>query len=212
MAVYTDRLPAPIRWALRKRRAFRFDAMLRGVRTWPGMSVLDVGCGIDGRSFSDHADPSWHITGLDVHPPELVKHAHSRFTYHRGNAADLSDFSDQSFDLVVSIGMLEHIVEPEAYRGVCAEMQRVGRQYLVLVPWKWAWIEPHYGFPFFGALPHGAQRWLIRTLNLCGHREHLDYFEKNFAWRSNAQYRMDFPGAKIKLLPPTLETIVIAKT
>lgn len=89
------------------------------------MKVLDVGCGIDGRSFSDHVDSSWLITGLDVHHPSRVRHEHPNFKYLPGDARNMQDLADKSFDLVVSFGMLEHITAPQDYEAVCRELQRV---------------------------------------------------------------------------------------
>lgn len=172
------------------------------------MRIIDIGCGKDGRSFSDHADPAWIITGVDLHDPAKVRHRHPHFGYCQSSAANLP-FPTKFYDLAVSVGMLEHIIEPD-YSKVCAEIQRVARQYVILVPFKWAWLEPHFAFPFFGALPTSIQRGLIQTLNLSGHRGHLDYFEKNYRWRSNAEYRNAFPGAGIRFMP-SLETIVIEK-
>ena len=204
----TDDLPSPIRRLLSARRLSRTKAMLRRVTTWPGMSIIDIGCGKDGRSFSDYADESWNIVGIDLH--NSVSHRHKGFKYYKGNAADLSNFRDGEFDLAVSIGMLEHVTDPITYEKVCSEIRRVAKQYVVIVPYRYAWIEPHYRFPFFGALPKAIQRALIRLFNLSGHRHHLGYFEDNFIWRSNREYLQAFQGSRIYFMP-TLETIAIVK-
>ena len=205
------RLPQFVRRALRWRREDRMRRILAAVNTWPGMKVIDVGCNTHGRGFSDYADPSWQITGIDLHQPHEVSNAHPNFTYFQMNACDMSAFADKSFDLVVSIGMLEHIVSEADYRAACSELQRVGKQYAILVPYKWAWIEPHYGVPFFGGLPKRVQIALIKMFDLSQQRDGIDFFLQNFCWRSNAQYLRDFPGARIKFMP-TLETVVIVKS
>jgi SAM-dependent methyltransferase len=178
------------------------------------MTVLDLGCGIDGRSFSDHADPSWTITGVDLNPPERVSHGHPRFTYRQADATDLRDFADRSFDLAVCVGMLEHLTDETAFGRACAEIRRVAAQYLVVVPYRWAWIEPHYGVPFFGALPDRAQRALVSALDLSGHRSVLakdpQAIRRHTRWRSNREYRSAFPGARIRFLP-VMDTIAIVK-
>lgn len=206
----SDELYRPLRRLLELRRSWRFRRMLGHVRTWDGMTVLDVGCGTDGRSFSDHADASWKITGIDLHAPELVSHNRKLFEYRQCGADDVSQFGDKSFDLVVSVGMIEHITDERTYRAVCSEIQRVGKQFVVIAPYKWAGLEPHYGFPLFGALPPRIQVTLIKLLNLSGHRQHIDYFLKNFKWRSNSQYESDFGGSRVYLLP-VLETIAIVR-
>jgi ubiquinone/menaquinone biosynthesis C-methylase UbiE len=181
------------------------------VTTWPGMTIIDVGCGTDGRSYSNFADPEWKITGIDIHESGMVAHSHPNFVYQRCSAIDLSRFGDKSFDLAVSVGMIEHIVDKNDYERASAEIQRVATQYIVVAPYKWAWIEPHYAFPFFGALPQSIQIGLIRMFNLSGHRNRIDYFLKNFTWRSNSQYRNDFKGSEVRILP-VLDTIAIVKS
>ncbi|MFM7531610.1 MAG: hypothetical protein ACKO5J_03790, partial [Rubrivivax sp.] len=59
------------------------------------------------------------------------------------------------------------------------------------------------------ALPRHTQEWLIRHLL---HREKADesvaYHRENFEWRSQAQYRHDFPGSRI-VMSPTFDTMAI---
>ena len=171
------------------------------------MKILDIGCGIDGRSFSDFAPESWEIIGIDIKEPAFIKHSHKNFRYTQQSAESLP-FADKSFDLVISIGMLEHVLPEHLYQSICTEIIRVGRQWIVVVPYRYGWIEPHYGFPFFGMLPQAIQIWLIKMFNLSGHRSRIDYFKENFVWRSNAQYLRDFPNSKIQVLPIG-ETIAI---
>lgn len=208
--VLTNQVPWPIPQLLAWRRYRRLQRILGCVKTWPGMKVLDVGCGIDGRSFSDYVDPSWLIIGIDQYPSDQVNHTHPNFTYVRTDARALP-FPDNSFDLLVSVGLLEHIVPKADYDATRKGFQRIGRQYAIVVPYKWAWIEPHYGIPFFGAMPKWLQRFLIRLFNINGHRDKMDYFENFFIWRSNAEYLRDFPGAYIRFMP-TLETIAIVRS
>jgi len=179
------------------------------------MRVLDVGCGPDGRSFSDYAPAHWDITGIDILPPDSVRHSHPRFSYIRQTAADLSRFGDQSFDLVVCVGMLEHITDEATFQQIARELQRVAKQYLVVVPYRYCWIEPHYGFPFFPLLPYRLQVQLIKALNLNNLRlevtKDYDYVAKHYRWLSSAEYERTFVGARAHLVP-TREMIAIARS
>jgi len=174
------------------------------------MKILDVGCGVDGRSFSDHVKITHHITGIDLFDKSDIFNKHPNFTYIKKNANNLKAFKDKSMDLVISIGMLEHITSNKEYIKICNEIKRVGKQYIVVVPYKYAWIEPHYGIPFFGCMPLFFQILLIKIFNLSNHRNNINYFLDNFIWRSNKEYLKDFENSKIKLLP-TLEMIAIFK-
>ena len=210
----TDRLPSFIRQLLAYRRESRVHFMLSKVVVANNMTVLDIGCGVDGRSFEDYVPEDWGITGIDILPNERVRHKHPRFSYLRKDAQDLSCFKDREFDLAVSIGMLEHITEEVSFKRIVSELRRVAKQYVVVVPYRYCWVEPHYGVPFFPLFPYSMKVAIVKALNLSNHREVVardpEYIKKNYRWLSNAQYRAEFPESTIHLLP-TLETIAITR-
>lgn len=90
----------------------------------------------------------------------------------------------------------------------------MARQYVLVVPYRYAWIEPPYCVPFFPVLPRRLQNWLIRAFDLHGHRarvhEDPDYLDRRTRWRSNAEHRAAFPGSRTRLTP-TRETLAIVK-
>lgn len=211
----TDFTPL-IRKIFKYRRKARVDFVLSKIVIKDNMNVLDIGCGIDGRSFEDHVlYANWIITGVDILPAERIHHKNHNFTYIQQNAQNLSQFKDEEFDLVVSIGMLEHITEDALFRRIVSEIRRLAKQYIVIVPNKYCWIEPHYGVPFFSLLPYSMKLALVKIFNLSNHRnvvrEDPNYIRRNFRWLSNSEYLEAFPDAKIYTLP-TLETIAIIKT
>jgi hypothetical protein len=199
---------------LAKRRKARARFMLSKVNTRDRMRVIDIGCGIDGRSFEEHIPEDWQITGIDVLPEENIKHTHPNFTYVRQDAQDLSRFEDRSFDLAVSVGMLEHVTDRRAFRKLVAETRRVAKQYVFIVPYKYCWIEPHYGVPFFPLFPRSLQNAMIKTLNLSGHskavRDDPNFLDRQVMWLSNEEYRREFEDCTI-FLTPTKETIAIVR-
>lgn len=177
------------------------------------MKVLDLGCGPDGRSFSDFAEPSWEITGIDLREPRSVRHAHPRFRYVQTNAANLRAFTDKSFDLIISVGVIEHITGDD-YVAMCREVQRVGQQWIHIVPWRWAWLEPHFRMPFFGAWPKWAQHVFVglgmhKLLRRGVGRMTPAQFDRCMIWRSKTEYLRDFPASRVKLLMPTLEMMAV---
>lgn len=204
--------PGFLRKILAYRRKLRISQAMRAVEKHPHMTVLDIGCGVDGRSFEQFIPDTWRVTGIDRLPPDRIHHDHPNFTYIQTEATDLQQFSDKSFDLVVSVGMLEHITEPSAFQQAIDEIKRVGKQHIVIVPYKYASIEPHYGFPMFGALSRKWQIWFIKLLNLENLRDKIDsdpgYIDRHFLWLSNREYQALFPDSKI-FIAPTLDTIAI---
>ncbi len=133
----------------------------------------------------------------------------------RGDVRDLSAFGDGEFDLAISLGLLEHLPDPVAFAATASEIQRVARQYALVVPYRYAWIEPHYLVPFFPVLPRRLQNALIRVFDLGGHRalvrDDPDFVGRRVRWRSNAEYRAAFPGSRT-CLTPTRETVAIVHT
>jgi len=210
----TDRLPSFIRKALAYRRRARVDFILSKVVTANNMKVIDIGCGVDGRSFEAYVPVDWEITGVDTIPAERVRHEHPRFSYLQQDARDLSRFQDHEFDLAVSIGMLEHITEESAFKRTVSEIGRIAKQYIVVVPYKYCWIEPHYGVPFFPLFPNSIRLALVKAFNLSDQRDVVgkdpEYINRNYRWLSNAEYRAEFPDSTIYLLP-TLEMIAITR-
>ncbi len=211
----TDKLPSVVRKVLTSRRKARVDFMLSKVSTTDKMKIIDIGCGVDSRSFDAYVPADWEITGVDILPVERVHHQHPNFTYVKQNAQNLSCFKNHEFDLFVSIGMLEHITKEIAFRSIVSEIRRVAKQYIVVVPYKYCWIEPHYGVPFFPLYPYSVKLALVKALNLSNQRDIVrrnpDYINKNYRWLSNAEYRAEFLDSTIYLLP-TLEMIAITRS
>lgn len=70
-----------------------------------------------------------------------------------GDAIDLSQFPDQSFDLVFSNSVIEHVYTFENQQKMAGEIRRVGKKYFVQTPNKFFFIEPHYALPLFQFMP-----------------------------------------------------------
>ena len=208
-------LPRMLQPLLVLRRKARIKKALKKITVKDDLSVIDIGCGIDGRSFQDFIPKSWSIIGVDQHDEAEIFQNHPNFEYVQGDAADLSEFEDLEFDLAISIGMLEHITDIEMFKKVVNNIRRVARQHIVIVPWKFALFEPHYGVPFFPIFPYRLKLFIIKLLNLSNHRlavlEDPEYVNKHFMWLSNAEYKSYFLDSKI-YLAPTLDTIAIIRS
>jgi hypothetical protein len=211
----THNLRPSLQKILAYRRKKRVDLVLSKVATKPTMRICDLGCGPDGRSFEDFVSPQWEIVGVDLLPPEKIQIKHPGFSYIQQDARDLSRFRDREFELLVSFGMLEHVTDPDIYRRVVAEIIRVAQQYILVVPAKYALLEPHFGFPFFPVYPYFIQKGLVKLLNLSDARKDLkkdpDFIRKRLVWRSNAQLRKDFPGSRIYMLP-VFDSVAVIKS
>jgi len=74
-------------------------------------------------------------------------------------------FNDQSFDIVFSNSVIEHVGDREAQKKFASEIRRVGRRYWVQTPNRGFPIEPHLLTPFLHWLPRAWQRAIVPRFN-----------------------------------------------
>ena len=133
------------------------------------LRILEIGCanGQDALQFLTDGD-KYELTGIDLHDSKIP---YANFTFVQSDAASLP-FADDSFDLVISIGLLEHIEPMEHLCAAIREMKRVGKAYVSVVPSVSSFLEPH-------AI---ALRWPMRLHKNMVHKYsagiplHLNYF------------------------------------
>src|SRR3954466_11173760 len=85
------------------------EALVQRIGVRPGMKVLDLGCG-DGTTALPEAKLGADVLGVDI-APNLVEAGNKRAKeqglsnckFQEGDASDLRELKDRSFDLVVSI-------------------------------------------------------------------------------------------------------------
>ena len=106
------------------------EALVASLGVTPGMDVLDLGCG-DGTTAVPAAQLGANVLGVYI-ASNLVEAGNERarelgldnLTFQEGDATDLGDLADDSFDLVVSVFGAMFAPRPEA---VAAEVVRVTR-------------------------------------------------------------------------------------
>lgn len=70
-------------------------------------------------------------------------------------------FADQSFDLVFSNSVIEHVGDAASQRQFAQEVARVGRAYWVQTPNRWFPVEQHLLTPLVHWLPRSWQRAVV---------------------------------------------------
>ncbi len=75
-------------------------------------------------------------------------------------------FPDNSFDLVFSNSVIEHLGSSEAMARFASEIRRTGRRYFVQTPDAASPVEPHLYTPFLHWLPPRCQRALAPRFSL----------------------------------------------
>jgi len=121
------------------------DALVEGLGVKKGLKVLDLGCG-DGTTALPQAKRGAEVLGVDI-ARNLVAAGNKRASEHglancrfqEGDASDLRELKDRSFDLVVSI--FGAMFAPKPF-DVAKEMVRVARPGGRIVMGNWIPNDP----------------------------------------------------------------------
>lgn len=111
--------------------------------------ILDLGGRVDYWSLFDRAfleASGIHITLVNF---ETIEATDPMFTAMQGDACDLSRFADNSFDLVHSNSVVEHVGDWPRMEAFARETRRLAPSYYVQTPYFWFPIEPHFSTAFF---------------------------------------------------------------
>jgi hypothetical protein len=138
-----------------------------------------------------------------------------RFSVVIGDACNLSQFAEASFDLVHSNSVIEHVGSWNSVEAFATETRRLAPAYYLQTPYFWFPIEPHFIAPFLHWLPESLRLKIILTLNVTG--SYLPFSSIGDAMRAvrdaalldRTQLRYLFPDGSIRfewffLLPKSL--------
>jgi len=128
------------------------------------VKILDVGGTETYWEILEMAgNPEFQITLLnlkevDVHFPNLSSVV--------GDATAMGEFGDQSFDVVYSNSVIEHVGNLDRQRKMANEIMRIGKNFFVQTPNLYFPIEPHFVFPCFQFLPVSVRVFLLQRFKL----------------------------------------------
>ncbi len=147
----------------------RFEVFLDFVADLPRpLRILDLG----GEEVFWHrmglTDPGQvRVTLLNRYPVPVQLDG---FSAHLGDATAMPEFAGESFDIVFSNSVIEHVGNWEAQQRMADETMRVGRRYFVQTPNRYFPLEPHFLLPFFQFYPLWLRVWLMRRFHLGWYR------------------------------------------
>ncbi len=184
----------------RRFRARRMALLARTVGLTAGMRVLDVGGTIE----------IWRTAPV---MPRVILLNQAFWPHQIGGAegAILGDgarlpFADQSFDLVFSNSVIEHVGDAAAQARFAAEIARVGKRYWVQTPNRFFPVEQHMWTPLVHWLPRAWQRGILRRFSVWrlvtkhnqAEREfYVKHYLETVRLLSAAELGALFPGAAI---------------
>ncbi|MBW4551232.1 MAG: class I SAM-dependent methyltransferase [Aphanocapsa sp. GSE-SYN-MK-11-07L] len=130
-------------------------------------SVLDVGVTCDRRQDSNFFEKLYlypqQITAVGVEEAYFLEQDFPGLKYVKADGLSLP-FPDQSFDLVVSFAVIEHVGDRRNQQKLIAELCRVGRNCYITTPNRWYPIEFHTVLPLIHWLPAKWFRWILKFL------------------------------------------------
>ncbi len=153
----------------RKSREKKHKLFLELLRPTPQMRILNVGASGIHVGLPEQLESFYEyrsqITGGGISFADVEDYRNS----FPGVQAIVFDgcalpFIDQSFDIVYSNAVLEHLPGTKSVERFAAEVQRVGKGWFITTPNFWYPVDPHYHLPFVQLLPETLLRLLVRTL------------------------------------------------
>jgi hypothetical protein len=156
----------PARIAARARRRM-YERFLVRTAIRPTDTLLDVGATSDQNYETSNYVEAWYpyknmITAVGIDDASFLERAYPGLTYYRADGRRLP-FAANSFDVVHSSAVLEHVGSFANQRHFIAELTRVARRVVFLTtPNRWFPVEFHSVLPLLHWLP---KRWYRRLLS-----------------------------------------------
>jgi hypothetical protein len=182
-------------------RAKRFQAFEEFVAKMPRpIRVLDVGgenSYWEKRGWADRGDVQ--ITILNVFQQEK---RNANITPVVGDATNLHQFADSSFDIVFSNSVIEHLFTFENQARMAAEVRRVGKAFWVQTPNFWFPMEPHFLIPCWQWMPTNVRvallrRWRCGWHERCPDRDRAKELVTEVRLMTAKELKVLFPAAKV---------------
>ena len=154
-----------VRIAAQARRRM-YEHFVKKTAIQPGETLLDVGVTSDQSYESSNYVEAWYpykdkITAVGLDDAAFLEQTYPGLTYRRADGRSLP-FADDSFDVVHSSAVLEHVGSTENQRAFIAELTRVAKRVVFLTtPNRWFPVEFHSVLPLVHWLP---RPWFRRVL------------------------------------------------
>lgn len=129
--------------------------------------VLDIGGAPNTWLVESRYGLAFPVTLINLRFPDRDMLTASRFSAVEGDATQLP-FSDESFEIVFSNSVIEHMTTMERQQAFASEARRVAKKLWIQTPARSFPIEPHLLTPFFQYFPNSLKRHVVRHFTLWG--------------------------------------------
>ena len=166
---YTN--PNSIGSKLRRKRTLPLINLIKSVHAAEGkVNIADVGGTQRNWNMFPHdvlKDHNVHVTLINL-PGAEKREAEPGFTFVEGDACDLKEYETNSFNIVHSNSVVEHVGDWGRMVAFAGEVRRLAPNYFVQTPNFWFPMEPHFMTPVYHWLPKPMRVKLILRFEL-GH-------------------------------------------
>jgi hypothetical protein len=185
---------------VRRWRARRMHAFLELVLPPRRARILDLG----GTSYNwELIEHDFEVTLVNLPDVLDASTEHEKGNIKRivGDATDLTQmFDDQSFHVVFSNSVIEHVGNRGKRQAMAAEVHRLAPAHWVQTPSDRFPIEIHTGIPYFFRLPRSLRAGL------------LDHWQRTLpAWTDTIRTTTVIPRAEMRLLFPSSRLFIERK-
>lgn len=150
-------------------RGAKWDLYVRLFPPAPGERVLDVGASslddLPSENYFLHSYPHHgQLTAVGIDDLDELRNRYPDVTFVQADGRRLP-FPDQSFDVVHSNAVVEHVGPRADQERFIAELVRVGRSVFVTTPNRWFPIETHSKWPLVHWLPRRLVERIARAFD-----------------------------------------------
>jgi len=175
----------------------RFKKLLLNIKA-NHLKILDIGGTIPfWKSFPDlYKNDRISITIVNINTDEIRD---ENLHLISGDACALP-FQDNSFSVVHSNSVIEHVGHWREMERMAAEVQRLASCYFVQTPNMWFPIEPHFKLPFVHWLPEQTRASIVQATGRSSKFEtarEATLYVQRISLLSTNQMRCLFPDAHI---------------
>lgn len=146
--------------AFRRRTETYLDVISEFIGKVSGLIILDVGCG--SGLFSKALSKGNFVVALDIDPKPL-KAINKDVVAVNADAHNMP-FRPGSFDMVLSLSLMEHLEDPLKHVKCLKKIIRYGGWLVLQLPNLQYFFEPHTMIPLLFLLPRKLQKLLFRKL------------------------------------------------